>query len=128
MHVLLDLCALCVLVLRLCGAHTFGSFPKLVRASRLSHFGGEIYCLMMLFTALYCTQEGQTAIHHAAINNHKTILDRLLCYTGLTVDINDDLGRTPLWWAAEAGHLDSVDILLLHGANPDPDPDPGNKR
>ena len=38
---------------------------------------------------------------------------------GSTVDIEDDSGRTPLWWAACHGHVDCVDVLLVHGANPD---------
>ena len=65
------------------------------------------------------TQVGRAAIHWAAMNNHKTIVDRLLCCWGSTVDIDDMAGCTPLWWAADAGHVDCVEILLVHGANPD---------
>ena len=80
------------------------------------------------------TQRGWTVIHIAAVNNSKTILDRLLllllgqcCYPCpcsfaqwvCTVDMNDNDGRTPLWLAACWGHVDCVDVLLVHGANPD---------
>ena len=78
-------------------------------------------------------QGGPTIIHLAAQNNSKTILNRLLLLMGqcccpcpcscaqwgLTVDIDDNYGRTPLWWAANKGHVDCVEVLLVHGANPD---------
>ena len=68
---------------------------------------------------------GWTVVHYAAVRNRKTILDRLLlmgqCGTHwqLTVDIEDYDGRTPLSFAANNGHVDCVDVLLVHGANPD---------
>ena len=37
----------------------------------------------------------------------------------LTVDIEGNCGQTPLWLAANYGHVDCVDVLLVHGANPD---------
>ena len=70
------------------------------------------------------TQWGRTVVHYAAQYN-KTILDRLLlmgaCGTHwqLSVDIEDNDGKTPLWFAACHGHVDCVDVLLVHGANPD---------
>ena len=71
------------------------------------------------------SQWGWTVLHWAALRNRKTILDRLLllgaCGTHwqLIVDIEDNYGRTPLWFAANYGHVDCVDVLLVHGANPD---------
>ena len=83
------------------------------------------------------TQLGRTVVHWAAEYNSKSILDRLLlmsrqqCYSacgspsprgpscGSTVDIEDIWGRTPLFWAARCGHVDCVDVLLVHGASPD---------
>ena len=64
-------------------------------------------------------------MHFAAKYNSKTILDCLLllgaCGTHckLTVDIEDNFGQTPLLFAANYGHVDCVDVLLVHGANPD---------
>ena len=83
------------------------------------------------------TQEGFTVFHNAAMSNSKSILDRLLlmghqqCCSasgspslrgtscGSTVDIEDKDGLTPLSYAAGFGHVDCVDVLLVHGANPD---------
>ncbi|XP_062515340.1 cyclin-dependent kinase 4 inhibitor C-like [Corticium candelabrum] len=60
---------------------------------------------------------GITAIHYAAQNNHVTIVERLSSCS-VPVDINDNDGCTPLWWAAMDGHVRCVDVLLKHGASP----------
>ncbi|XP_062520312.1 serine/threonine-protein phosphatase 6 regulatory ankyrin repeat subunit B-like isoform X2 [Corticium candelabrum] len=59
---------------------------------------------------------GRTAIHVAAENNHRTIVESLLSCS-VPVDINDTRGRTPLWLAALNGHVCCVDVLLKHGAS-----------
>ncbi|XP_062515898.1 ankyrin repeat domain-containing protein 50-like [Corticium candelabrum] len=58
---------------------------------------------------------GRTAIHYAAMNNHVTIVERLLY---VPVDINDNDGCTPLWYAVFDGHVYCVDVLLKHGVSP----------
>ena len=58
-----------------------------------------------------------TAIHWAAANNHVTIVERLLSCS-VPVDINDNGGCTPLWFAASNGDVCCVDVLLKHGASP----------
>ena len=63
------------------------------------------------------TQAGMTAIHHAAMNNHVTIVDSLVSCS-VPVDINDNGGCTPLWWAACNGDVCCVDVLLKLGASP----------
>ena len=66
------------------------------------------------------TQVRWTVFHVAAMCNSKSILDRLMLVDwGSTVDIEDEDGRTPLWYAASYGHVDCVDVLLVHGADPD---------
>ena len=68
------------------------------------------------------SQSGWKVVHYAAGWNRKTILDLLLLmgtHWQLTVDIEDNSGQTSLWWAASCGHVDCVDVLLVHGANPD---------
>ena len=45
-----------------------------------------------------------------------TIMQKLLCL-GVSVDINDNDGRTPLWFAARNGCVSCVDFLLNHGAS-----------
>ncbi|XP_062515452.1 ankyrin repeat domain-containing protein 50-like isoform X2 [Corticium candelabrum] len=60
---------------------------------------------------------GMTAIHHAAMWNHVIIVERLLSCS-VPADINDNIGCTPLCWAACLGHVCCVDVLLKHGASP----------
>jgi ankyrin repeat protein len=36
----------------------------------------------------------------------------------LDVNVQDELGFSPLWWACFNGHLELVEILLKAGANP----------
>ena len=56
------------------------------------------------------TQYGNTAIHYAAVRNDKTVLDRLLPHLTSTVDIENNDGRTPLWYAANG-----LDIINCPG-------------
>ena len=46
-----------------------------------------------------------------------TIVERLVSCS-VPVDINDNDGHTPLWWAACDGCVSLVDVLLKHGASP----------
>jgi ankyrin repeat protein len=61
--------------------------------------------------------EGLAVTHWAALGNSKAILDRLLIMRQckMTVDMEDNYRRTPLWHAACHGHLDCVHILLVYG-------------
>ena len=43
---------------------------------------------------------------------------RLVVDCGIDPNIQDDIGDTPLHYAAEHGHLDVVKLLLEHGADP----------
>ena len=46
-----------------------------------------------------------------------TIVERLVSCS-VPVDINDNYGCTPLWFAARYGRVRCVDVLLKHGASP----------
>jgi hypothetical protein len=90
--------------------------------------GDERICKLLLEHGADLTKNdcwGRTAIHFAAEYHHKTVLDQLLryrpchAYWRLTVDIGDSRGQTPLWFAAWGGHVDCVEALLVHGANPE---------
>lgn len=54
---------------------------------------------------------GHTPLFHAARLNHTEILTRLL-QAGADPEQKDFLDETPLQWAAEAGHLESVRLLI----------------
>ena len=45
-------------------------------------------------------------------------LEPRLLFLGVSVDINDNEGCTPLWLAARNGHVSCVDFLLNHRASP----------
>ena len=46
-----------------------------------------------------------------------TIVEKLLSF-GVSVDIGDKRGYTPLCYAADSGDVSFVDLLLKRGANP----------
>lgn len=56
-----------------------------------------------------------TSIHDAAERGNNMAIDKFL-REGSTVDQKDNLGRTPIMWAIESGHLETVDFLIQRGA------------
>jgi ankyrin repeat protein len=80
----------------------------------------EIFDLQLEYDAdvVQVDWRGRAVIHLAAWKNQKTIVDHLLCCWGVDVDMVDLDGFTPLCWAVMAGHVDCVDVLLVHGADP----------
>lgn len=56
-------------------------------------------------------------MHCAAINNHTSIVKRLV-RCGATVDVDNESNKTPLWYAAYNGYENCVRLLLMLGANP----------
>lgn len=58
-----------------------------------------------------------TATHRAAINNHPSIVRRLVT-VGAAVDTKDIESKTPLWYAACNGHVACAALLVSGGANP----------
>ncbi|KAI9732413.1 MAG: hypothetical protein M1834_001621 [Cirrosporium novae-zelandiae] len=60
---------------------------------------------------------GQTALHKACISGHMDLVEYLLNYPKVTVDPVDQSERTPLYFAAERGYLDIVNLLIKHDAN-----------
>ncbi|HXP91086.1 MAG TPA: ankyrin repeat domain-containing protein [Fibrobacteria bacterium] len=61
------------------------------------------------------TQNGQTALHMAAMNGKVDILTILIA-RGANVNGQDDQGITPLMLAARDGHVDAVQALVAQGA------------
>ena len=60
-------------------------------------------------------QNGQTALHMAAMNGKIDIISILIA-RGAKVDATDDQGVTPLMLAAKEGKVDAVTALLAQGA------------
>lgn len=61
---------------------------------------------------------GETALHIAACNGFKSAVQCCLAQDIANIDDKDNLGYTPLHWAARNNHGEIVGILLKNGANP----------
>lgn len=61
---------------------------------------------------------GRTALHEAASHGQNSTIELLLRIPGVNKEIRDKEGNTPLLAAAWAAHFTSLEILLLHDANP----------
>ncbi|EAY03683.1 hypothetical protein TVAG_031820 [Trichomonas vaginalis G3] len=59
---------------------------------------------------------GETALHYAALNNSKEIVEVLLSY-GANINEKDESGETALHKAALHNSKEEAEVLLLHGAN-----------
>ncbi|XP_026679261.1 palmitoyltransferase Hip14-like [Diaphorina citri] len=62
--------------------------------------------------------ETVTLLHWAAINNRIEIMKYFISQGAIVDAIGGDLQATPLHWATRQGHLDSVVLLIQHGADP----------
>ncbi|KAM0499195.1 hypothetical protein ACHAP8_005907 [Fusarium lateritium] len=58
------------------------------------------------------------ALHVAARYGLVTYTRKLAATWAEGVDVNDIMGRTPLWWASSEGHAATVGELVAAGANP----------
>lgn len=65
--------------------------------------------------------DGLTQLHVAAKLGLESYARELLEMGNTDVDVRDEVGRTPLWWAASSGHAGVVRLLVQAGANPDQD-------
>jgi hypothetical protein len=62
-------------------------------------------------------QKGWAALAYAATNGHDEIV-RYLLAEGANIDAPAPNGTTPLMMAVRGGKLDTVDLLISRGANP----------
>jgi len=60
--------------------------------------------------------KGWTSLHRAAFYSNIEIVDFLL-EMGLSIDVKDHLGQTPIHWPANYGRLIMVNHLILKGAD-----------
>jgi ankyrin repeat protein len=65
--------------------------------------------------SLDAKQNGQTALHIAAMNGKVDILTVLIA-RGAKVDVQDDQGITPLMLAAKDGRVEAIQALIAQGA------------
>lgn len=56
-----------------------------------------------------------TAIFFAASNGHVTMTETLLKHPDINLNLIDDQGHTPLWWAEHGQHSRVVNLLRKHG-------------
>lgn len=65
----------------------------------------------------YVDLHGQTVLHKACISGNTDLVRFLLSDLKVAVDCSDKSDRTPLYFAAEKGYLDIVNLLISSGAN-----------
>lgn len=90
----------------------------LIEASENGDLAQVLKILKQHPTAIQQSGYGNTPLHSAASKNHLEIVKALLA-AGAPVDPADEEVPTPLWWAAEYGSVESLAVLLDHGANID---------
>jgi ankyrin repeat protein len=76
---------------------------------------GEVKDLLDKGESLDARQNGQTALHIAAMNGKVDIVTILIA-RGANVNIQDDQGVTPLMLASKTGKVDAVKALIAQGA------------
>jgi len=62
--------------------------------------------------------DGMTPVHRAAIAGDTVELEQQLSVQRVNPDIRDIAGVAPIHYAARAGHLDAVKMVVSYGANP----------
>ncbi len=85
-----------------------------------ARFGGGLLMLRADVAPLDLRQ--RTPLHLAAGNGHQLVVEKVTQYavtSGVTLDIDkrDDSGRTALFLAADAGHIDAARTLCDAGAD-----------
>ncbi|KAG7206695.1 hypothetical protein KM043_000370 [Ampulex compressa] len=71
-----------------------------------------------------CT--GATALHHAAIAGHPTVITALAGIPRVELDATDKKGQTAMHCACEEGHLEAVEVLIGLSVNVDAQDNEGN--
>jgi hypothetical protein len=72
-----------------------------------------------IFTDRECLEElGFTTLHKIVLGLHGRSLLTEIDTNPDTINSTDNDGRTPLTWAAQRGDLETLSILLSHGADP----------
>lgn len=107
-HALLDLGAPLTPTALAQGVRRHGQDGTVIR--RLIQAGGDV-------NATDSLELGLSILHIAAVNDQVPALWALID-AGAAVNVQDAMGRTPLYLAAERGNADSLEALLAAGADP----------
>jgi hypothetical protein len=59
-----------------------------------------------------------TRLHKCVLHLIGTEIDQELEISTALIDVQDNIGRTPLYWAARRGDAHAVKLLIQNGANP----------
>ena len=70
-----------------------------------------------LHLAVWCSKNNYTQLHQASQKGDITDVLRLVYVRGDEINVQDNLGNTPLHWACESGHKDILETLMLAGAD-----------
>lgn len=68
-------------------------------------------CPIILLNWQLCTKEGQTLLHLATLKNYTNLI-RFLITHGCKVDVKDNQGLTPLFFASMCGNRELISIFL----------------
>ena len=79
---------------------------------------GDVKNLLDQGEALDAKQNGQTALHYAAMGGKVDIVTILIA-RGANVNVQDEQGITPLMLAAKEGRMDAIQALIAQGAKLD---------
>ena len=67
--------------------------------------------------AVWCSEDDRTQLHEACIMGDVTEVRRLVYVNGHEINVQDNVGDTPLHRACRSGYSDIVEILMLAGAD-----------
>ena len=70
-----------------------------------------------LHLAVWCSKDNYTQLHKACQIGDVTEVLRLVYVEGDKINVQDNLGYTPLHWACECGHNNILEALMLAGAD-----------
>lgn len=63
-------------------------------------------------------KDSLSALHCAASRGHRDCIETLVGLCGAEIDVFDQNGSTPLFYAVTLGHAECAELILKFGANP----------
>eukprot|EP00210_Caulerpa_lentillifera_P006927 g6623.t1 len=100
-------------------AHSVDGFTCLLAAAKNGHLDVVYYLLMNCSCDLHAIgRDGYTTLHHIAVLDSPEIIVKLIC-NGADVNAQNWNGETAVYLAAKNNSVDSLEVLLHYGADPD---------